>query len=118
MCKLAALFAGTTSVATRMLRTKLSSLMLGLVASLICVLGGTGLPQALAQTPTADQIDMFRNLPPDQQQSILDSMGGGNAGTSRSSATGVRSDRKLDFPETVRPRLDDEDGEFDDDPLA
>jgi protein involved in polysaccharide export with SLBB domain len=28
-------------------------------------------------TPTADQIDMFRNLSPDQQQAVLQSLGGG-----------------------------------------
>jgi len=35
-----------------------------------------------AQTPTAEQVEIFRNLPPDQQQAILEAMG-------RSGTTGV-----------------------------
>jgi len=56
---------------------------------------------AIAQTPSQSQIDAFRNLTPEQQQAILESMGGG-AG----SGTGgrARTDRQLDFPQTIRPR--------------
>ena len=31
-------------------------------------------------TPSADQVEMFKNLTPEQQQAILDSLGGGSAG--------------------------------------
>jgi polysaccharide biosynthesis/export protein len=66
------------------------------------------LPRAGAQTPSGDQIEMFQNLTPEQQQAILESMGGGSRSSSSSSSrSGVRSDRKLDFPQTVRPRSGD-----------
>lgn len=64
---------------------------------------------ASAQTPSADQIEIFQTMTPEQQQAILEGMTGGNrSGTPRS---GVVSDRKLDFPQTVRPRSGDEDEE-------
>jgi protein involved in polysaccharide export with SLBB domain len=55
----------------------------------------------MAQTPTADQMEVFRNLSPEQQQAILDSMGNGGQ-------SGVRRDRDLTSPETVQPRSVDE----------
>lgn len=69
---------------------------------------------AHAQTPSADQIEMFQNLTPEQQQAIMESMGTGGRSGGRP-GTGVRSDRQLQFPQTVSPRrttdrdgLDDE----------
>jgi polysaccharide biosynthesis/export protein len=93
-------------------RFSFSSRFPGLAAFIAAVsmftLGSAALP-ARAQSPTSDQIEVFQNMSPEQQQAILESMTGG----SRSSAprSGVRSDRKLEFPETVRPRTarDDED---------
>lgn len=65
--------------------------------------------QTQAQTPSPDQIEIFRNLPPDQQQSILESM---NRGSS-DSGTSTRSDRELEFPRVVRPRkLGEEEQEY------
>jgi protein involved in polysaccharide export with SLBB domain len=59
---------------------------------------------AAAQTPTPDQIEIFRTLPPDQQQAILESMNrGGQSGTGGVNM-GVRTDRRVDFPPTVMPR--------------
>lgn len=55
-----------------------------------------------AQTPTAEQIQIFQNLPADQQQAIIGTLGGGTGGTT--SAGGVRSDRQVPFPTTVLPR--------------
>jgi polysaccharide biosynthesis/export protein len=66
------------------------------------------IPAAAAQTPTSDQIDAFRNLTPEQQRAILESMGGGGTRGTRPQA-----DRPLDFPQTVRPRGDAEDAEED-----
>lgn len=98
-----------------MVRTTFSSLLPRLVAVVACAFFGPLLPAALAQTPTPDQIEMFRNLPADQQQAILESL---NRGGSTSSATiggGRNSDRKLSFPQTIepreRPRKTDEDDE-------
>lgn len=64
-----------------------------------------------AQTPSADQIEIFQNMSPEQQQAILESMTGGTSGSTSINRNGVRTDRKLDFPETVRPRVkrDDDD---------
>ena len=55
-----------------------------------------------AQTPTAEQIQIFQNLPADQQQAIIGTLGGG-AGSSGANG-GVRSDRQIQFPNTVLPR--------------
>jgi protein involved in polysaccharide export with SLBB domain len=52
---------------------------------------------AAAQTPSAAQMEAFKNLPADQQQAILEELGGGTS-------SGVRRDRDLSSPETVRPR--------------
>ena len=52
---------------------------------------------ALAQSPSAEQMEAFRNLPPDQQQAILQGMGGTTQG-------GVQRDQDVTSPETVRPR--------------
>jgi protein involved in polysaccharide export with SLBB domain len=65
------------------------------------------IPQVAAQTPSADQIEMFRNLPADQQQGILESMG--RSGGAMPDGTGVQSDRKLQFPPTMRPPRRDSD---------
>ena len=71
-------------------------------AAACVVLAGLGLPIAGAQVPSADQIQIFQNLSPEEQQAILESL---NRGGSTGSATTerVRSDRKLKFPETVEP---------------
>ncbi|MFC4313410.1 SLBB domain-containing protein [Steroidobacter flavus] len=84
-----------------------------LTAVILCVFSFGLLTQAEAQTPTPEQIEMFRNLPADQQQAILDSMnrGGGTGGLSLPSGTDVRSDRKVQFPQTVKPRGDEEEEE-------
>lgn len=51
---------------------------------------------AVAQTPTAAQLEMFQNLPPDQQQSVLGAMGGRNGGA-------VRRDPQLsNLPTSIR----------------
>jgi protein involved in polysaccharide export with SLBB domain len=80
---------------------------------LACALAWLGsgllLERAVAQVPSADQIEIFQNLTPEQQQAILDSMnrGGSSVPTNR-----PRADRPLQFPETVRPRTArDQDGE-------
>ena len=60
------------------------------------------IPVASGQNPTPDQMEVFRNLPPDQQQAILESMG-----TSQGTSTiqdGVRRDADVTAPETVQPR--------------
>lgn len=57
---------------------------------------------ATAQSPTADQIQIFQNLPADQQQAIIGTLGGGTGGTGANG--GVRSDRQVQFPNTVLPR--------------
>ncbi len=54
---------------------------------------------AIAQTPTADQLSVLKNLPPDQQQQLLQSVLGGQG-----DGTGKKTDPNLRMPETVRPR--------------
>src|SRR5690348_1070579 len=49
--------------------------------SVISILGGTDWVYGQASvSPSADQIEMFRNLSPDQQQAILQSLGGAGGG--------------------------------------
>jgi len=68
-------------------------------------------PVAEGQVPSPEQIEIFRDLPPEQQQTILESMGGGEGGDS-SKGSQVRTDKSLTFPRVVRPReAEDEDEE-------
>ncbi len=67
----------------------------------ICAAGMLLLQGPLAGAQTAEQMETFRNLPPEQQQAILEAMGGGATGDGNS---GVRRDRDLETVETVRPR--------------
>ncbi len=72
----------------------------GTLAAMLALAGGL----ALGQTPTAAQMDAFKNLTPEQQQAILEQMGGsGQAGSGR-------RDRALENPETVSPRSTTDDG--------
>jgi len=48
-----------------------------------------------AQTPSPDQLNAFKNLAPDQQQSLIQSLLGKGDGTNR------KTDSKLETPETV-----------------
>jgi polysaccharide biosynthesis/export protein len=57
--------------------------------SVISILGGTDWVYGQASvSPSADQIEMFRNLSPDQQQAILQSLGGAGGGLGGLSALG------------------------------
>ena len=95
-----------------MVRSSFSSRIFSWLAWAALCLGAAGLgpDRALAQTPTAEQIQIFQNLTPEQQQAILDSMNsGGTAGPTNRPHT----DRPLKFPETVRPRTSREEDEQD-----
>lgn len=97
-----------------MFRTRFASPLLGLAATVcVLVLSVATPPSVSAQTPSADQIETFQNMTPEQQQAILEAMGSGGSSSSRQS--GVRTDRRLEFPQTVRPRMRDrdDDGESD-----
>jgi polysaccharide biosynthesis/export protein len=72
----------------------------GVAAALFLVaaegaLAATGSTQTPSATQSA-QLEIFRNLPPDQQQAILKEMGKG--------ARKVQPDRKLQFPPTTEPK--------------
>ena len=62
----------------RLLRRRLVGLACFWLAVLTSL--GSGWVYGQAVTPSADQIDMFRNLSPDQQQAILQSLGGSGTG--------------------------------------
>jgi protein involved in polysaccharide export with SLBB domain len=92
-----------------MLRSSFPSRFSGLaVAAALFVFSLGATPRVEAQTPSADQIEMFQNMTPEQQRAILESMGGGSASSS-TPRNDVRTDRKLEFPQTVRPRSGDDD---------
>lgn len=54
---------------------------------------------ARAQVPSAEQMEVFQNLPADQQQAILESMGRG-----RGSVSSGSQQRELQFPDLVQRR--------------
>lgn len=62
-----------------------------LLATVLCALSA-----AVAQTPTADQMSVLKNLPPDQQQQLLQSVLG-----AKGDGTGKKTDPSLQMPETV-----------------
>lgn len=71
--------------------------MVGLRAALLTVAGMLLAANAVAQrAPSAAEMEAFRNLPPEQQRAVLEGLGGAQ--------DGVRRDRDLSMPETVRPR--------------
>lgn len=57
-----------------------SVLLAGLLFLATALCGLTVRVYGQAVTPTPEQIDMFRNLPPDQQDAILKQLGGGGTG--------------------------------------
>ncbi len=86
--------------ANLMVRSSSSGRALSWLASaVLCLLGAFAHVHALAQSPSAEQIEIFQGLPPDQQQAILDAM---NRGGTSSPTNRPRADRPLKFPETVR----------------
>ncbi len=64
-----------------------------------------GAVSAVAQTPspTAGQIDTFRNMSPEQQQAVLEAMGAGGGTNARSGVT--QTDLSLVSPLTVTPKF-------------
>jgi polysaccharide biosynthesis/export protein len=93
-----------------MIRPKFSGPLAWLGAIGVCLLlcSGNLVSTALAQTPTADQLEMYRNLPPEQQRAIMETLGvgGGTGGGIFGGDASLRSDRPLRFPQTVTPMND------------
>src|ERR1700737_1169513 len=56
---------------------------------------------AVAQTPTADQLNALKNMPKDQQDALLQSVLG-----NKGDGTGTKTDSKLSMPQTVQPKTD------------
>lgn len=56
---------------------------------------------ARAQTPSAEQLEIYQNLTPEQQRAVLESMTG--RGGSRGGDSDVRTERQLQFPQNVLP---------------
>ena len=101
-----------------MVRSSFSSrIFFWLACAVVYLLPAGWLAPAAAQTPSAEQIEIFQNLPPDQQQAILDSM---NRGGTSGPTNRPRADRALKFPETVRPRTNrnEDETETDEDRLG
>jgi polysaccharide export outer membrane protein len=94
-----------------MRRFSFGRLLFRLAAVLTSLTFGAGVwSGAWAQTPSAEQIEMFRNLSPEQQQAIMEAMSGGRGPSSPvSPRTGVVADNPLKFPPTVRPRTSRDD---------
>src|ERR1700692_253179 len=55
---------------------------------------------AIAQTPTADQLNALKSMPKDQQDALIQGVLGKGDGT------GTKTDSKLSTPETVQPKTD------------
>jgi protein involved in polysaccharide export with SLBB domain len=56
---------------------------------------------AIAQTPTADQLNALKSMPKDQQDALIQGVLGKGGG-----GTGSKTDSKLSVPETVQPKTD------------
>lgn len=69
------------------------------------VLLGLGMA-ASAQTPTADQLNALKSLPPDQQEALMQSLSG------KSSNGSTKTDPKLSTPQTVQPKVDEGTDQF------
>jgi polysaccharide export outer membrane protein len=72
------------------------------VLAMVVLAFGLGLGQqasSQAQAPSAEQAEMFRNLSPEQQRTILEAMtsGGSQSGT-------TRTDKRFETPSTILPR--------------
>jgi polysaccharide biosynthesis/export protein len=98
-----------------MVRSSFSSrAVFWLACAVVCLaFAGFGLDRAVAQVPSAEQLEIFQNLPPDQQQAILESLGRGGSMTTTPSRP--RADRQVKFPETVRQRAPGDEEESDKD---
>ncbi len=57
---------------------------------------------SIAQTPTQEQLDALKNLPQDQQSTLLQ----GVLGRGSSNGTGTKADTRLSMPETVQQPYD------------
>src|ERR1041384_695096 len=70
----------------------------------------------VAQAQTAEQLEIFNQLPADQQQSILEALGNRNSGSSNGRSSAQR-DKDVKFPDVVRRtnRGDDDRDAFDTD---
>src|SRR6266852_1719946 len=55
---------------------------------------------AIAQVPTTDQLNVLKNLPPDEQDALIQGVLG------RGDGTGTKTDPKLRMPLTVQPKRD------------
>jgi polysaccharide biosynthesis/export protein len=74
--------------------------LLGALLAVVMLLAGLGSAQQVAaQSPSADQMETFRNLTPEQQRALLEAMGSGSG-----EFRGSRSDQRLETPSTVSPR--------------
>jgi protein involved in polysaccharide export with SLBB domain len=73
----------------------------------------------VAQAQTAEQLEIFNQLPADQQQSILETLGNRGSGSSggRSGSSSAQRDRDVRFPDVVRRtnRGDDDQDDFNSD---
>src|SRR5450631_1619676 len=71
-----------------------------LAVSLMLLSLGIG---ASAQTPTADQLNQLKNLTPEQQDALMQTLSG------RSTGAVTKTDQKLSVPQTVQPKTDQTD---------
>lgn len=69
--------------------------------SMLAVLVGLAAP-AVAQTPTPEQLELFRQLPPEQQRAVLEQMNTGRGARSTS--------RPIEFPATSVPKQTEDAG--------
>lgn len=83
-----------------MIRPNFTGRGLRLAALFVCLLSG-GLVSLHAQVPSPEQLETFQSLSPDQQQRILETMGGGGT-PSTGEAPRSRPDRRVVFPDLMR----------------
>jgi polysaccharide export outer membrane protein len=72
-----------------------------LVVFIVLLIGAAIGCAASAYAQTAEQAEIFRNLPPDQQRALMEAVQGRRGQQ-------VRTDRVVEFPQTVQPRVPDQ----------
>jgi polysaccharide export outer membrane protein len=85
---------------TLMARTRMAGIISRVPQAIIVAVAFLQFSHAVAQNPTQQQLDIYKNLPADQQKAILDSMRNGQGG-----ANSATSERALQFPDVVQPRV-------------
>lgn len=81
------------------------SFLIRALGALLALLVAAAPVAAQTQTPTPEQLQIFQNLTPEQQQAVLDSMGSGNAGQQGQATGSAATTATTSVPGTNAPSI-------------